>query len=239
MDVNPVRLELRCSLENDFIRAITAGNRTKVEELIAYRLTMFPNPECPMATSASDKLRSCKNALIGFDALCRQAAHQAGVPPLALQSLSVKFMGMIEDATSVQFLHERLFAQMVIEYVDIVLAMSVKAYGTAVQQAIVYICCHIGQELSLNDVALVCHMNGAHLSRQFKRETGMTMTTYINRQRIALAKTWLESGKSSLAEVAERVGFANADYFGKVFKRETGQAPSEYLRHVHQRKTCD
>lgn len=236
--INPIQLELRFALDEEFVQAVSMGNPNKVNELLSYRLTTFPDPECRVSQMPSSKLRHCKNRLVAFNSLCRYAARQGGVPPMALQLLSEQLLVKIEESTSVQYLHERLFGSIALEYTALVLNLSIKAYSASIRQAVVFINCHLSEPLTLSDISLVVHLNPSHLSRQFKRETGLSLNSYINKQRIALAKVFLETGKLSLSEIATEVGYANSDYFSKVFKREVGLTPTAYTKQAHHRKTC-
>lgn len=44
IEINPIRLELRYKLEEDFAQAVCAGNRKRVNELLEYRQRIFPIP---------------------------------------------------------------------------------------------------------------------------------------------------------------------------------------------------
>ena len=69
----------------------------------------------------------------------------------------------------------------------------------------------------------------------FTRETGISPAKYITRVRVEYAKLLLQDEDTSIIYVAEASGFANANYFAKVFRRETGMSPSEYLESLPQR----
>lgn len=67
-----------------------------------------------------------------------------------------------------------------------------------------------------------------HLIRTFTREVGISPGKYITRARIEYAKLLLSEPDMSIAFAAEAAGFAGANYFAKVFRRETGLSPSEF-----------
>ena len=50
--------------------------------------------------------------------------------------------------------------------------------------------------------------------------------------RVSYAKLLLQDPDAAITYVAEAAGFANANYFSKVFRRETGLSPSEYLESI-------
>ena len=81
----------------------------------------------------------------------------------------------------------------------------------------------------LDDLAQRLEVSKAHLIRSFTKETGISPAKYITRVRVEYAKLLLRDGEASIAYAAEASGFANANYFAKVFRRQTGMTPSDYL----------
>ena len=74
------------------------------------------------------------------------------------------------------------------------------------------------------------------MSATSARETGISPARYITRVRIEYAKLLLRGEDASITYVAEASGFANANYFAKVFRKETGMSPSEYLEAAPKRQ---
>lgn len=72
-------------------------------------------------------------------------------------------------------------------------------------------------------------VSAAHLGRVFTKKIGISPGKYITRVRVEYAKLLLRDPDTTIAYVAEASGFANANYFAKVFRRETGLSPTEYL----------
>ncbi|MGE7055201.1 helix-turn-helix domain-containing protein, partial [Paenibacillus glucanolyticus] len=67
---------------------------------------------------------------------------------------------------------------------------------------------------------------------RFKKETGISLGTYIIQARIKAAKHLLEATSLSVYQIAAKVGYANYSYFSKLFKQDTGWAPSDYRREL-------
>ena len=84
-------------------------------------------------------------------------------------------------------------------------------------------------DLGLEMLARAVGSNKSHVSRQFKLDTGLTVTNYLNQVRVDAAKRLLLAGLK-VAAVAEYVGFSDAYYFSRVFTRLCGCAPSEYRK---------
>lgn len=103
-----------------------------------------------------------------------------------------------------------------------------------ISRAIQYIRKNVKKELSLEIVANAISINSAYLSYLFKRVTREKFTDYISRIRIERAKALLKGSNMKVSEVAAEVGFQNTRYFGQVFKKITGNTPSEYQRITHQ-----
>lgn len=93
-----------------------------------------------------------------------------------------------------------------------------------------YIHAHYGDELTRNDLAEVVYLNPDYLARLFKKETGISLGSYVIQVRISVAKQLLETSKLSVYAVANQVGYANYSYFSKLFKQEVGVTPNEYKK---------
>jgi len=66
--------------------------------------------------------------------------------------------------------------------------------------------------------------------RRFVAATGVTPITYVQRLRIEDAKRRLERTNTSIDEISWRVGYEDAAFFRRLFKRTTGMAPSAYRK---------
>lgn len=79
--------------------------------------------------------------------------------------------------------------------------------------------------------------NKDYMRRLFKSEVGKTPTDYLTDRRIAAARRLLtqpDTRELSITKIAFMCGFYDANYFTRVFKKETGMLPSEYRRRGRQ-----
>ena len=88
-----------------------------------------------------------------------------------------------------------------------------------------YIQKNIDTKLTLNDVAQFAGFNPNYLSTFFKQKTGQTLSYYINDQKMKYAQKLLETGSYKVKEVSERVGYDDAFYFSRCFKKYFGYSP--------------
>lgn len=96
-----------------------------------------------------------------------------------------------------------------------------------------YISEHYGnEELRIEDIARSVHMNYNHLCFVFKKETTLTINDYLTEIRIIKAKELFDRGERVIQNVANRVGYADANYFSKCFKKYMGITPSKYVNQI-------
>lgn len=81
-------------------------------------------------------------------------------------------------------------------------------------------------EMTLHDIAEKLYMNPSYLSRLFKRETGMTFTTYYQDLKMQRARELLVGG-AKVYEAARQVGFKDIGYFTRLFRKYWGVTPGE------------
>ena len=78
---------------------------------------------------------------------------------------------------------------------------------------------HITEDLRLQKISEQMNLSKEYTSYIFKKETGKTLTDYVNERKILLAGELIRSGGISLTEVAAYLGFENYNYFSRLFKR--------------------
>ena len=83
-------------------------------------------------------------------------------------------------------------------------------------------------ELSLNDVAGYAYVSPAYLSIIFKQVKNINFSSYLFETRMKKATSLLENTDLKYYEIAEMVGYRDANYFSSSFKKYSGVPPSEY-----------
>ena len=99
-----------------------------------------------------------------------------------------------------------------------------------VRLAEAYIERHYAEPLSLDIVAQEVNLSPAYFSTVFKKETGSSFVDYIAEFRVKKAKELLKGSSFNINQVATAVGFYDARYFSRLFKKITGMTPVEYRK---------
>ena len=95
-----------------------------------------------------------------------------------------------------------------------------------VSKAINFIKENLNEKIMVKDIADYVNLSPAHLSAEFKRQTGKTITEFTNIERCNMAYVLLQKGLS-VTEAATSCGFENMSYFAETFKKYMNQSPSE------------
>ncbi len=96
-----------------------------------------------------------------------------------------------------------------------------------VKQVISYIRTHLGESISLDDLAAQAGISKYHLSREFKALTGMTIIDTVNQIRCGEARRLIEGGMR-VSAAAISCGFENLSYFSRTFKKHFQRLPSDF-----------
>lgn len=95
-----------------------------------------------------------------------------------------------------------------------------------------YIDQHLFEEIARDDIAEALYLNVDYIARVFKRDMGMPISQYINKQRINRAKLLIASEDMPVGNVGTAVGYSNFSYFSKIFKQFEHCTPREYKSKV-------
>ena len=95
------------------------------------------------------------------------------------------------------------------------------------------------EDLSREAVANAVYLNPDYLSRLFKQQTGVSLSEYIQQQRLTLAKRLLTQTRLPVGDIALNLGYSSFSYFTRVFKAATGYAPLEYRKRFAARGQAD
>lgn len=105
--------------------------------------------------------------------------------------------------------------------------------GQAAEKILRYIRKNYMKDISMQDAARMMNYSDAYFCKLFKQCFDQNFTAYLARFRINEARRLLQDKNASVREVSMLVGYYDANYFAKVFKRIAGMNPSEYRDSFH------
>lgn len=222
-------MENRYAYENEMIKIVSEGRVHKIDMMFSHLSNLR------FEQRLADPVRNGKNYCIIMNTLLRKGAEQGGVHPLYLDSVSSNFAMEIEQMTSEKAIHE-LMQNMFRTYCVLVKKHSTKGFSAPVQKTITYIDSDIGANISTSMLANMQNVSASYLSSIFKKETGKSITEYINLKRVEMAKDLLKKTNLQVQTIAQHCGIMDMNYFSKVFKKYTGKTPKEYRESFRKNK---
>ena len=100
----------------------------------------------------------------------------------------------------------------------------------SLEEVIAWIHDHPESDLSIESLADFSHMSVRNFARRFREETGVTPAKYVERIRLAAARSRLESSTASIESVASSAGFINTERMRRTFMRHLRISPQDYRR---------
>ena len=102
--------------------------------------------------------------------------------------------------------------------------------GDLLRESLKFMDKYYAQDISLERLAVISGVSLQHFCRVFKARIGMRPMEYLAKRRTAEAKELLASTDMKIGEIAQAVGFEDANYFGITFRKYEGATPTEYRR---------
>ena len=98
----------------------------------------------------------------------------------------------------------------------------------AVNICINYIYEHLHTRITINTLSDISGLSPNYLSRLFKKETGYSVSSYIQTKKIETAKSMLSASDYSIAEISASLAFPSQSYFTNLLKKDCGYTPKQY-----------
>ncbi len=179
-------------------------------------------------THQTDTLRSLQDSVIQFIGLCSRAAIQGGLPAPISYSMSDFYTDRTENCVSVSeliCLNHSMFRDFVRK---VHVWQSDASISRPVKMTRDYISLNLTNDLSLHHLSEMTGCSEYYLSRCFKKETGESLTGYINRRKTEQATVMLKTTSLTIQEISDRLKFTSRSYFSSVFKKYLHCSPREF-----------
>jgi AraC-like DNA-binding protein len=212
----------RYEWEKYFIKAIREGDTQK-----ALHLYQPQNADMTGLRFASDDMRDQLVGATIVRTLVRKAAEQAGLTPILVDEISQDYAVQMQRATRAEELN-RLTEKMIIHFCGIIRQQLKSEYSVYIKKATQYIDVNLAKSITTAELAGFVGISSDYFVRKFCQETGQTLKQYIAQRRCEVAKDLLTGSKIDIQEIAAYVGYDDASYFGRVFRKAAGLSPQKY-----------
>jgi AraC-like DNA-binding protein len=160
-------------------------------------------------------------------ALWSRAAIDAGVVPDESFDLSDALMYLLSTLTESEDIHS-MFQLSAVMFAKLVYRHTHGKHSRQIDQICNYVGRNLSKKISLQEIADFMNLTPTYVSAMFKREMGITLHDYIQREKTQAACNLLAHTDLSITEIAEYIGFINPGNFATVFKKWQMMTPSEY-----------
>ncbi len=98
-----------------------------------------------------------------------------------------------------------------------------------------YIDRHLHETIRLDEIADHLKLNPSYLSVLFKKETGYSVSDYIQNRKLQVAENMLKFSDYSIADIASFLDFSSQSYFTERFRKKNGMTPLQYRKKHYNR----
>ena len=93
-----------------------------------------------------------------------------------------------------------------------------------------YIDTNYAQNITLDTLAELTHINKYYLAHSFASCIGQSPISYLSSKRLQASMELLVNTNHSIAQVASSTGFSSQSYFSQMFKKSVGMTPQQYRK---------
>ena len=215
--------------EFQFYHAVANGNIEVVKKNCEQG--MFVNTD-GVGVLSKNPVTNLKYHFVITTAMITRLCRQNGMELEQAFRLSDFYIQKLDEIYSIEGIHT-LHDEMVMDYTE-----KMKRYfqnninSKHISACKEYIYSHIKQRITIEDLADEIGVSANYLSRLFKKETGISVSSYIREKKIELAKNLLKFSEYSMSEIAYRLSFSSQSHFIQQFRDVVGMTPKKY-RDLH------
>ncbi len=212
------------SHERVLLHYVKNGQVDKLSNIVNY--SIFSEDELGVLSKRS-RIRSEKNLMITGVALICRAAVEGGLNEETAFTLSDFYIQQLEEQDHLKEI-QAIMTEAVYDFTNRVQEARANKYSRTVTTCQHYIYNHLYEDITLDQLAQLNHLSPNYLSSLFKKEVGISISNYIQGERIEEAKRLLSLTAYPISSIATWLNFNDQSYFIKVFKKLTGVTPKKY-----------
>lgn len=155
-----------------------------------------------------ERLQNVPTATRLLDAMWHASDRMGSSASLLLDGLTLQFLSVMADESSLSPL------------------AGCAREDLRIRRAIDYLDSHLGEALTVAELATVATMSASHFARSFKATTGQSVWSYVQRRRCEKAHELLTTTALPIVQVADVCGFANQSHLNRSIKQAFGVTPA-------------
>lgn len=186
-------------------------------------------PDGTVGILSNNELRHYKNLLIASITLFTRAAINGGLAEELAFAMSDSYIRNGEKCTSIQEVHQ-IYMRSLKEFTYAVAKEQKQRHSAKIEPVIHYIQIHLHEKITLQMVAEAVGISACYLSRLFKKEMGISLVEYVQKERVEAARHMLIYSDYTEAVISEYLNFTTQSYFTIIFKKYIGMTPSQYRK---------
>ena len=181
-------------------------------------------------TLSEDPLRNLRYHFIVTVALITRFCVEGGMEMESAYTLSDLYILKADKCRTAQEIHS-LHREAVTDFTQQMNRLAKKnVYSKPVIMTMDYIYDNLHEKISETDIAEYVALSPSYISRLFRKEVGVTISTYIAVKRIETAQNMLRYSDYPPSDIANYLAFTSHSHFISIFKKYTGFTPNEYRR---------
>lgn len=210
--------------ELEFYSSVKAGDIARTKELCEMSILDKEG----WGTLSKNELQNYKYHVAITLALVARYCIEGGMDLSRAYSLSDFYIQKVDEVQNLEDL-DSLHLTAVMDYCRRMNELRKrKICSKPVLRCIDYIYDNLHTRITLETLAEHVHLSPTYLSKLFKKETGRSLSDYIQRVKVDTASNMLLYSEHNPAEIASFLAFPSQSYFTQVFKKHTGMTPTRF-----------
>ncbi|NSW52038.1 MAG: helix-turn-helix domain-containing protein [Anaerolineae bacterium] len=215
------------SFEHTILEAVSEGDVIRLKQALH-----SPAPGV-VGRMSNDPVQQEKFTFVSFITLVTRAAIAGGLPPELAYSLSDIYCQVIDPMNDIASISS-VTLEMALDFTEkVAQTLGKNRLSPMITAACAYINGHLHENIDLLQLVAGSRVSAKTLSQNFKKETGLSITDYIHRERIKEAQALMRYSNYSITQIGYFLQYASQSYFSSIFKKFTGLTPQQYRRQAH------
>lgn len=181
-----------------------------------------------MGHLSDDPVRNLKYHFVVTAAMLARFCAEGGMPvneAFALSDHYIQKMDRSGSLAKIVLLHD----QMALDFTGRMRSLKkLAASSKQVADAIDYVYTHLGERITVDELANAINISPTYLSRIFKQEVGVSVSEYIRQRKIDAAKNLLCYSRYELSDIASMLSYSSQSHFIQQFRAAVGMTPKAY-----------